>query len=280
MDAAYGRCLPEIRVPALRPIHENCSSKDLYCVPPGAAPDAVDSSQIRHGPIGQQLARRAIHDADGILALSRQSLADTRCRDRLLAWLEQPLIGFVRRRITNAVRAEEDTRTIVHDALMRITSRLARCRAATDRQFMAWALAITRNVLADYWRSERLSFSSDELQVTINCAEAFSQWAAEVDGDAGDGERGTYAELRSIVCAVYDTLPPDMAQLCWEHIIYGATWAESGRALGVSPDAAKHRYMRAVKTVRTEVFKRVRQLPDRRKADVVARLAECGWAMD
>lgn len=222
----------------------------------------------------------AVHDATGILSLAHRARSNTEQVDALLKMLEPPLLAFVGRRITNAVRAHEDTRSIVHDALVRIASRLKKCRATSDRQFMAWALAITRNVLADYWRSERLTFDSTDLEETINCAGAFTQWAAELEDSATLDDHTAYAELRAIVCSVYDTLPSDMTQLCWEHIVYGATWSESGKTLGITADAAKHRYMRAIKAIRQETFSRIRTMPEPGRARIVERLADCGWNME
>lgn len=241
----------------------------------------IASGRRHRTPVAAQVvSNNPVGDAAGILSLVHHAQVNALEMDALLVKLEEPLVAFVRRRITNTVRALEDTPSIAHDALIRIASRIKKCRATSDRQFMAWALAITRNVIADYWRSERLKFETLDMQVMVSCAEAFTQWATDIDSPALPEEQSAHAELQAIVCKVYDTLPADMAQLCWEHIVYGATWAESGSTLGVSADAAKHRYLRAIKAIRGATLRRIRALSEPMRSRVVERLAECGWAVD
>jgi RNA polymerase sigma factor (sigma-70 family) len=152
--------------------------------------------------------------------------------------------GSVRRRVQQILgRDNPHVDDIAWDAMTRGAGVLAQCRATTDQQVFGWFRAIARNAA---------------LQELRRAAEPA---AASPGADPSPGSpryvlpRHLRSEMRTVLRIVLETLKPSSARILDLRAVEKLPWAEVGAALGITPNAAKMRYRRAVFGMRAKIVK-------------------------
>jgi len=135
---------------------------------------------------------------------------------------------FVRRRTGDHDRAEELTQQVFADAAASLRD--------SPAPTLAWLYTVAKRRFADEARRQSVRASAPPLAV--------------VDGGASrDYGRDVAAALRGCL----ERLPEGQRQVVLLKLVRGARFAEIGTALGVSEDAAKMRFVRALEALRADL---------------------------
>jgi RNA polymerase sigma-70 factor, ECF subfamily len=166
------------------------------------------------------------------------------CGDALARWLAHevehatlPLLERGTRRLADAGDAVDDLLQIV---ACRALSRLDGCRARSRREFRGWLQAIARRIVIDLFRSPDPIGGGVRLPPPRS-AHPGDPWAA-----LGTGPAPTLDQLERAL----ERLHPRYREILWKRAVEGMTWRQLGQALGISADAARHRFQRGRAIVR------------------------------
>ena len=196
----------------------------------------------------------------------RAALGDEQALEDLLAGLYTPLLRFLMSRLRGHPDRDDLAQDLAQETLLRVCGSVARCRADTDAQVMAWVLKIARNVIADHvrspsWLAEALL--ADEVDLDSVPKEDGEDW-----NPAGSDEEDV---IMTLLGRVIIGLPEELACLLWLHLVQRASWAEIGTELGTSPEGAKRRFQRAQKSLRTDMLRRIEGLSESERKAIPAR---------
>lgn len=220
-----------------------------------------DSHDERRGSSLVELARRA-------RCPDRSTDADV-ALDALVERLYPLCERFLARRLRSFRDAQDVAADAAQETMVRIATALDTCRAATDRELVAWVLVTARRTLIDMYRSPATGLAARSL-------------AVELDDDAdvtdapedGEGARGAPRRtLLALALQAYDALTNETAELLWWRLVGGAEWSEVAEQLATTPGGAKRRFQRAQTTLRRSVTALVSQLPPGQRAPVEALVA-------
>lgn len=191
---------------------------------------------------------------DGTLSglLRRAVDGDTTAREELLEKLYVPLRRYARRHLSGWIEPDEAAKDVAQDTLVRITAHLGACRAQSDRQLVAWALAILRNVIIDRARQR-----AEECLVRFGPAVEPLAVTPPPDDPPSSADR----TLSRLVRSALDALPPEKMRLLQLRLQLGDRWADVGAELGTSWSAARRRFQRLQSTLRKDIARRIESLP-------------------
>jgi RNA polymerase sigma-70 factor (ECF subfamily) len=182
-------------------------------------------------------AGRVDPDADLLEALRR---GDPDAPDRLVAVYGDRVYRLARR-ITGQ---EQDAEEVVQDALWTAARKIDTFKG--ESAFGSWLYRITANAAYQKLRSRhsrRLEVSWEELLPGFDDvgkhADPVADWSNRVE------EPGLQAELRGVLAAAIDDLPPDYRTAFLMHDVEGLSNPEIAQALGVSLPAVKSRIHRS-----------------------------------
>ncbi|HEX5377550.1 MAG TPA: sigma-70 family RNA polymerase sigma factor [Phenylobacterium sp.] len=167
----------------------------------------------------------------------RGQAGDAAAWRELLSALSRQLRGYFARRMDAGAAA--DVEDLVQETLMAIHRRRATYDPA--QPFTAWAHAVARYKLIDFWRRSRI-----RKHVPIDDV---ADWLAE---DGASAEEGA---VRADLDRVLSVLPDRQRALVRDVKIEGLSLAEAGARMGVSEGAAKVALHRAMKVLTLGVRK-------------------------
>lgn len=213
--------------------------------------------------------RETLRDGE-LREMAEQASDDDEVLERLLAHLHPRVVHFLARRFEFDREAEELIQDLAQETLVRIALSIGECRAISDRQLVAWAFTIARNVSFDHLRRLRhevaaLRFVTDLERI----AGRVSSSAWDLGGSPGNPADRLLYETLGAAC---DVLEASTIELLWARLTDGLAWDEVAERFGTSPQAAKRRYQRAQRRLRSEVSRRLRSLPEPERADLERRL--------
>jgi RNA polymerase sigma-70 factor (ECF subfamily) len=176
---------------------------------------------------------------------SREALA------QLLAEHQALLLAIARRQLPPHLRSKGGASDLVQEALLQAYQRFARSRCRTPAQLRAWLRQILRNQLADFCRRYQGAGKRDPGR-EVRLAEGRPS-AGPADGSISPGEQVVADEEDRAVWQTLERLPPDYRRVLELRIWEGLPFEGVGRALGLSPNAARKLYARAVRRVRVDL---------------------------
>lgn len=167
----------------------------------------------------------------------RGQAGDAAAWRELLSALSRQLRGYFARRMDAGSAA--DVEDLVQETLMAIHRR--RMTYDSGQPFTAWAHAVARYKLIDFWRRNRLRKHTPIDDV--------ADWLEDTGASAEDG--AVRADLNKVLAV----LPDRQRQLVRDVKIEGLSLAEAGARMGVSEGAAKVALHRAMKVLTAGVLK-------------------------
>ena len=170
--------------------------------------------------------------------------------------LRARLGAFVGRRVGNP----EDAEDVVQDVLVRMQQNIDALSSA-DR-LDAWAFRITRNTIADHYRSPKRREVSGEA-----AAEVMDELAADRLG--GEPSNDARAEIARCVAPMVRGLPDDYRRAIELTELQGLTQATAAERLGLSVPGAKSRVQRGRARLK-EMLLRCCEIETDRRGRVVA----------
>lgn len=138
---------------------------------------------------------------------------------------------YVLRRSRDRQRAEDLTQQVFADAVVGL-------RDSSSAPPLAWLYTVAQRRFVDEVRRETLARRVNELELISGEAPESRDYGAEVA-----------ASLRSAI----DRLPSGQREVVVLKLLRGAKFAEIGAQLGISTEAAKMRFVRALEALRTEL---------------------------
>lgn len=193
--------------------------------------------------------------ADGRLGrtLSRAQDGHEDALEDLLGHLHPILLRYAYGQLRPDPDVEALAQDLTQEALIRIVRSLGQCHASGDGQILTWALAIVRNLCVDHFRARRAR--ATPLRLTPALEELLGDLAmhAWTEQGAGRGRR----ILRRVVREAVRALPRASRRLLRLRVVQDLSWSEIGRELGISRVAAKSRFRRIHKALRSEALGRM-----------------------
>jgi RNA polymerase sigma factor (sigma-70 family) len=223
---------------------------------------------------GERMADTRDGAADLADLLARAKAGDRAALDELLIRLHTIIARWASRRMGDA-RAESYSQDVALEALMRVRRHYRSCRAESDREVRAWAIAIARNEALRLFESGYFRYAVSLAAGQIERPAAF---AAHADSEAS--ERGAWHHLRQLAGAAQDSLPRETQRLLFVRLIEGASWREVAEEFGTTDAGAKRRYQRAVARLRGVVLSSIASLPENESDEVRRALGVCGVEID
>jgi DNA-directed RNA polymerase specialized sigma24 family protein len=176
------------------------------------------------------------HACDRLVrALTRAQQGRAGALDELLASAQGLLRATIGRRLRGGW-SESWIDDVVQEALLDVARSYHGCRAAEEREAIAWVDAIARREVASLFRREgaaRLEPLGPDIQqphldvIAPRWATMLQHLSSELSGLSGDAQF-----------------------LLWARLLGQVTWAEAGQALGIPGSAAKRRYQRLLARLR------------------------------
>ncbi|MBI3568882.1 MAG: sigma-70 family RNA polymerase sigma factor [Gemmatimonadetes bacterium] len=128
---------------------------------------------------------------------------------------------------------------VEQETLFRVHVHFHACRANSVGGFVAWVLVIARTAALDALRAE-LPVERDTYRSAI---ERFAD-----ESGAGDDDSPSLAVR---VVQAQSLLPPRDAELLWLRVVANRSWVEVGSEMGISWTAARRRFQRAQRFLRS-----------------------------
>ncbi len=195
-----------------------------------------------------------------LATLHRAQGGERHAQEKLLATLHIPIRNYVSGHTGHMPDGGDLADDVAQETLIRIATRLQSCRATTDPQVLAWALAIARTRLIDYLRRVEPGIERLEFEV------------AEPDGARGRAPEPDGAALGSILRKVVRSLPPETRALLELRVDHGESWSDIASVLRTTAAGAKRRFQRAQARLRRELDAQADRLPVRQREAVHERL--------
>ena len=145
-----------------------------------------------------------------------------------------PLQGFIRKRVSNGVVAED----LLQDVFLKIHEHIGTLQDV--KKLESWVYQITRNVIIDFYRCARVSYSLERPEVDTLPEEL-------PDDDI-------ISELFPCVQAMVNNLPEQDRQALIFTEYQGLTQKEYGERLGLSLSGAKSRVQRAREKLKQQLL--------------------------
>lgn len=199
--------------------------------------------------------------SDALLdTLHRAQAGNPEARETLLATLHVAVRDYVAGHTHRMPDGADVADDVAQETLIRILTRLHTCRASSDRQVLAWALAVARTRLIDHVRrirprGERMDDLSDV--------------PAPAKPDASKSDS---TDLAGAVRKVVRGLPRETRTLLELRVEHGETWPAIAHALRTTAAGAKRRFQRAQERLRRELQDGVEGLPVRQREALRERL--------
>src|SRR5829696_2669872 len=152
--------------------------------------------------------------------------------EQLWETFSAPLYQFIRNRVPDAHSAED----ILQDVFLKIHTRIDTLR--TPDRLTSWIYQITRNAIADYYRSRR---------PTIELAETIPETEKVTDDDV-------MRELSPCVAAMVATLPEAYGEALRLTEYQGLSQKALSEQLGISFSGAKSRVQRARAKIKQQLL--------------------------
>ena len=160
------------------------------------------------------------------------SAGDSDALESLLAQLYPIVRTFIGRRIP---ARDLDGDDLVQSSMIRVWMKLPQCRATSDRQLLHWCRVIAWRITLDHFRHPRRG-------LFISLAEPLAE---PTPGDDSPGK------LILAMAAAWPELPEATQKLIWAKVIEGRSWSEIAEEQGTTVSAAKRRFQRAQKRLRS-----------------------------
>ncbi|MDQ3555300.1 MAG: sigma-70 family RNA polymerase sigma factor [Gemmatimonadota bacterium] len=193
--------------------------------------------------------------------LARARAGNAAALDDLLCRLHPALVRYARARLSAEPDADELAQDLAQDALIRVLQKVEQCHGQDDKQILAWALAIARNICLDHFRavrrrpsSVRLSWELGELLHPCSAADP------RTDGTGLPRPAPGRRLLRALLRDAVRSLSPTARRLLRLRIEQDETWGAVAEDLGLTQSAAKRRFQRLQVSLRKDVLRRVGQL--------------------
>jgi RNA polymerase sigma factor (sigma-70 family) len=190
--------------------------------------DNLTASQVRQdgdvtGVDDERLVREVARSADAFVELYRR--------------YEQPMLGYFRRRVTDAELAADLTGEVFARALEGL-----RAQRSVDRGFSAWLFGIAHHVLVDSYRRGRVD---DEARRRLGMEPV----ALADDALARIDALGDEDALRAAVAA----LPSEQREALWARIVDEREYEEIAGALVCSEQVVRKRVSRGLAALRARL---------------------------
>jgi RNA polymerase sigma factor (sigma-70 family) len=192
--------------------------------------------------------------------LHRAQTGDPEARETLLTTLHVPIRDYVAGQTHRLPDSTDVADDVAQETLIRILTRLHACRASTDRQVLAWALAVARTRLIDHMR---------RIQPRVERMDDVAAVPAPVEPDSSESDP---AVLAGAVRKVVRGLPQETRTLLELRVEHGETWPAIAHALRTTAAGAKRRFQRAQERLRRDLQDGLEGLPVRQREALRERL--------
>lgn len=172
--------------------------------------------------------------------------------EELLARLWAPIFRFLQRRLTAWPDARELAEDLTQESLLRIARGVPSCRAASDRELLAWTLSTARRVLLNRLRAEEQvphghPHALVRAEVMHLTAAGDEEWSSSLSRSA------SAPRVMDLLTALLRSLTDEQAALIELYVWEERTWPEIGRKVGLSAGAAKMRTRRILSRLGTRI---------------------------
>lgn len=241
--------------------------------PKGVPPEGLNS-----GP-----ALRGMDETDtrssGILLefLHRAQQGDEEALDQLLLRVQQPVLGFLRKRLRDP-RLERFVEDVLSEVLVRVFKHYRKCEACTERELVSWVLSIAHNESLRLLARRPLKYAlllgdRDPSETGQGRGAGPGVAIPDYDGYAtphaqDQRSRGLRAVL-GVLEEVESVQSPERALILYLKLVEDSTWKEIGDQLEISAGAAKRRFQRAQKALEKQVLDGVDRLPDAERSAAI-----------
>lgn len=236
-----------------------------------AAPKGVPPEGLNSGP-----ALRGMDETDtrssGILLelLHRAQQGDEEALDQLLLRVQQPVLGFLRKRLRDP-RLERFVEDVLSEVLVRVFKHYRKCGADTERELVSWVLSIAHNeslrLLARRPLKYALLLGDRDPSETgkgrgPGSGVAIPGYGGYATPHARDQRSKGLRALLGVLEEVENAQSPDRALILYLKLVEDRSWQEIGDTLEISAGAAKRRFQRAQQSLEKQVLEGVQRLPD------------------
>lgn len=157
--------------------------------------------------------------------------------------------------LDSSLRAKADAADLVQESLLEALHDFDAFRDNSAEQFRAWLREILRNNLANFRRRYRATAMRDvgrevPLAATETSAGGTAQLAVQVSSPSSQASR---CEEKERLFRVIEQLPAHYRDVIVWRVREASTFADIGRRLGRSADAAKQLWLRAVQRLMQEL---------------------------
>ena len=181
--------------------------------------------------------------ADFSVLLAEARGGNTTSLGLLLEKLRGSLAQLTRQGLAADLQSKADDGDLVQEALAVACRQFASFQGDSEQEFAAWLRTILRNVLRHFIRDfcNRGKRAGREVSLDSNPAAAAAARSLPSPGPS-PVERALERELCHILYRAVDFLAPEEQWLLCARAWDGLGWEDIGAVLGISPDAARHRW--------------------------------------
>ena len=183
-------------------------------------------------------------DADYLIASARAG--STEALNELFGLYRAQLRYEAGIRLEGALGAKLDGSDAAQDVLLRAAERFDQFRGDSANEFTAWLRTILKNHLRDESRRYHGDARSVDREVRISDLEWFDNECADLLGEAPVDEAAR-KEMSLKVAHALEKLPKASRDVLVWRTFDRLEWAEIGKRLQTTPDAARMRWSRALK---------------------------------
>jgi RNA polymerase sigma factor (sigma-70 family) len=178
---------------------------------------------------------------------------DIPARDELLRRLYPAVGGFLKGRIATTPALQNSLEDLTQESMIKINNGIWSCHFSEDRALLGWCLTVARHAATDYIRS-----NIDRVAVLV-LTDDVEALTSNVNRSRSSSSHGYPSELvggskfKAAVNEVLDQLDDDEHAVLWCRLVEGGSWSDVGQVLKISAGAAKQRWQRLTKRLRTEL---------------------------
>jgi RNA polymerase sigma-70 factor, ECF subfamily len=198
--------------------------------------------------IGSEAGAGINHDLESWIEAARR--ADFKALGRALEPFRNYLLLVANEELEPELRPKLGASDLVQETFLGAQRDIRCFRGRTEREWRLWLRGILRHALANHRRHYRAIVKRRiEREVSISCAPHLDWPAAGASPSANLATR----EVEAALLAALDRLAEHHRDVVIWHHLERLTFEEVGRRLGISADAARKHWERALKALRKEL---------------------------
>lgn len=180
--------------------------------------------------------------------LARYYDGDIAARDELLEQHTTLIKSEVHKRLNPNLRRLCDTQDVMQEVIIKVLQRGPRLKPDSAKMFRSWLITIVHNLVIDLVRRQ-LSEARDERRREAVATGEIEQVAGDGHGPPTQAQSQERGDLLRVALGLLDLQSRDVIEL---KQVQSLTYHEIGGRLGISEEAARKRYKRALPLLRSK----------------------------